>query len=189
MNRSLFQAATALLMLIIPQFLSRAPQQSAGPLTTSPLLPSSSQQQRTAYLPILVYHHVRRSSPTDPRKLRKLTVSPEIFEEQMKYLQDNGYHVVSFESLEDYLEQKPDLPRRSVIISFDDGWEDQYVNAVPILKTYHYSAAFFVVTNYVDHPGFLSLDQLRALKMIGMCIGSHSRSHLRLDRITSPTIL
>jgi len=81
------------------------------------------------------------------------------------------------------------LPRRSVIISFDDGLEDQYVNAVPILKTYHYSAAFFVITNYVDNLGFLSLDQLRTLKIIGMCIGSHSRSHLRLDRITSPTVL
>lgn len=60
---------------------------------------------------------------------------------------------------------------------------------MPILKTYHYSAAFFVITNYVDNLGFLSLDQLRTLKIIGMCIGSHSRSHLRLDRITSPTVL
>lgn len=118
MNRSLFQAATALLVLIIPPFL-----QSAGPLanesktlTTSSLLPSSSQQQRTAYLPILVYHHVRQSSSTDPRKLRKLTVSPKIFEEQMKYLQDNGYHVVSFESLEDYLDR--DLTCRDVQSSF-----------------------------------------------------------------------
>jgi hypothetical protein len=82
-----------------------------------------------------------------------------------------------------------ELPTRPVIISFDDGWEGQYINAVPILRRYHYPATFFIVTNYLGDHGFLSFDQLRAMTTIGMTIGSHSRSHPHLEQITSPTVL
>ena len=81
------------------------------------------------------------------------------------------------------------MPTRPVIISFDDGWEGQYINAVPILRRYHYPATFFIVTNYLGDHGFLSFDQLRAMTTIGMTIGSHSRSHPHLAQITSPTVL
>lgn len=97
--------------------------------------------------------------------------------------------VVPFESLENFFERGAELPARPVIISLDDGWENQYIHAFPILTKYHYPATFFVVANYVGGRGFLSLDQLRAMVTAGMSIGSHSRSHPRLERITSPKVL
>jgi peptidoglycan/xylan/chitin deacetylase (PgdA/CDA1 family) len=75
----------------------------------------------------------------------------------------------------------PDLP---IIISFDDGWVTQFENALPSLEKYHYPATFFVVTNYIGRPNFISWPQLQTLLTDGMRIGSHSRSHPRLDKIT-----
>jgi peptidoglycan/xylan/chitin deacetylase (PgdA/CDA1 family) len=107
----------------------------------------------------------------------------------MKYLQENGYHIVTFSTLVHYLQEMSELPARPVIISFDDGWEDQFVYALPRLEKYHYRATFFVVTNSVGSPGFLSWSQLHGILAKGMEIRSHSRSHPRLDKINNPGIL
>ena len=107
----------------------------------------------------------------------------------MKYLQAAGFHVISFGDLERYLDRGIPLPPQPVILSFDDGWEDQLTYALPILQKYRYTATFFIVTNYVGLRDFLSWSQLRQLYLAGMIIGSHSRSHPFLDRITNPNLL
>ncbi|MCX6790373.1 MAG: polysaccharide deacetylase family protein, partial [Candidatus Kaiserbacteria bacterium] len=81
------------------------------------------------------------------------------------------------------------LPPHSVIISLDDGWGDQFKYAFPILQTYNYTATFFVFTNPINTRGFMTWDNLRALKDAGMTIGAHSRSHPFLNKITNPDIL
>ena len=107
----------------------------------------------------------------------------------MKFLYENGYHIITFATLIHYLDGADELPAKPVIITFDDGWEDQFGYALPGLEKYHYSATFFVVTNFVGSPGFLSWSQLRRLLAEGMEIGSHSRSHPHLDKIKNPGIL
>jgi peptidoglycan/xylan/chitin deacetylase (PgdA/CDA1 family) len=153
----------------------------ATPATDShqPALP----EKRRVKVPILVYHHVSQSVSEGSPGLRRLTVTAEIFAQQMQYLQDNGYHVITFSALSDYFEQGQELPTLPVIISFDDGWETQFEYALPSLEKYHYPATFFVVTDYIGRPGFISWPQLQTLLTDGMRIGSHSRSHPRLNRI------
>jgi peptidoglycan/xylan/chitin deacetylase (PgdA/CDA1 family) len=118
-----------------------------------------------------------------------LTVTVEIFDQQMKFLQENGCHIITFTTLVDHLKEASELPAKPVIISFDDGWEDQFVYALPLLQKYNYTATFFVVTNFVGSSGFLSWSQLRTMLVDGMEVGSHSRSHPRLDRINNPDVL
>jgi len=101
----------------------------------------------------------------------------------MKYLQDNGYHVITFTALADYLDQGRELPTQPIIISFDDGWQNQFVYALPSLEKYHYNATFFIVTNVVGRRGFVSWPELRTMLTEGMTIGSHSRSHPNLHKI------
>ena len=149
----------------------------------------SSDKRSTVEVPILVYHHIRSSVSVGSRAERRLTVTAEIFDYQMKYLQENGYYVITFATLVDSLDGVSELPAKSVIISFDDGWEDQFVYALTTLQKYRYNATFFVVTNSVGSPGCLSWSQLRRLLVEGMEIGSHSRSHPRLDKINNPGIL
>jgi peptidoglycan/xylan/chitin deacetylase (PgdA/CDA1 family) len=151
--------------------------------------PPSFDKRLTVEVPILVYHHIRQSLPVGSRVERRLTVTAENFDHQMKYLQDNGYHIITFATLANCLEDATELPVKPVVISFDDGWEDQFVYALPVLEKYHYSATFFVVTNFVGVRGFLSWLQLRRILGAGMEIGSHSRSHPRLDKIDNPGTL
>jgi peptidoglycan/xylan/chitin deacetylase (PgdA/CDA1 family) len=128
-------------------------------------------------LPILVYHHVR------PGSTNTLFVSPEVLDRQLKYLQGNGFHTVSFTDLADYFEKGKPLPLHPMIISFDDGWENQFEYAFPILQKYHDTATFYVVTNYLDHPNFLTTEQLQTMVAAGMTIGCHSQSHPNLTSV------
>ena len=186
-----------LVALLPDPCLSSPPQQitptidEAKPLVT----PDANSQQptlpdkRTSKVPILVYHHVSQSAPEGSAGLRRLTVTADVFAQQMQYLQDNGYHVITFSDLADYFAHGRELPTLPVIISFDDGWETQFEYALPSLEKYHYPATFFVITDYIGRPGFISWSQLQTLLTDGMKIGSHSRSHPRLNRIKDPAML
>jgi peptidoglycan/xylan/chitin deacetylase (PgdA/CDA1 family) len=162
----------------------------SAPATAEPERRSTSSGKRsTVEVPILVYHHIRQFAPVGSRAERRLTVTVEIFDQQMRYIRENGNRVIPLNALANYLREADELPTKPVIISFDDGWEDQFVYAVPLLEKYNYPATFFVVTNFVGSSGFVSWSQLQRLLVEGMRIGSHSKSHPRLDRINNPEML
>jgi peptidoglycan/xylan/chitin deacetylase (PgdA/CDA1 family) len=133
---------------------------------------------RSVDLPILVYHHVQ------PGSTSTLFVSPEEFDKQLKYFQDNGFHTISFTDLADYLEKGKLLPPHPAIISLDDGWENQFEYGFPILQKYHDTATFYVVTNYLDHKNFMTTQQLKTMVAAGMAIGCHTRSHPYLTSLS-----
>lgn len=169
----------AALVLLAGWFNPPASRQDQDPTASA----APPEKPESVFLPILVYHVVRPGPPPSTPMAALLTVTPDQFEEQMKYLKAGGYDSVSFAALHDYLDGRGDLPYQPVIISFDDGWENQYRFAYPILKKYGFSATFFVVTNYIDHENFLTTEQLREMIANGMRVGSHSRSHPRLDAL------
>ena len=185
-------------LVIVGLFSNPCPRAPAQQITSTaeepkpPTAPAADSRQpalpekRTAKVPILVYHHMSQSDPEGSSTLRRLTVTVDVFSQQMQYLQDNGYHVITFADLADYFEHGKELPTLPVIISFDDGWETQFEYALPSLEKYHYIATFFVVTNYIGRPGFISWPQLQTLLTDGMRIGSHTRSHPRLTKIKDP---
>ena len=92
-------------------------------------------------LPILMYHHV---SPQPGL----VTISPENFAAQMAWLAGNGYHCASGADLEAFLAGRP-LPARSVMLTFDDGYLDNYVHAYPILRRNGLHALVFAVTDWL----------------------------------------
>ena len=195
----LFSSGLLVLVVLFPApSLPSPPQQQTTPVTSEAEPSATSdlnshqptvQEKRTAKVPILVYHHVSQSDPEGSSGLRRLTVTADVFAQQMQYLQDNGYHVITFGDLADYFEHGKELPTLPVIISFDDGWETQFEYALPSLEKYHYPATFFVVTDYIGRHGFFSWPQLQTLLTEGMRIGSHSRSHPRLNKIRDSTEL
>lgn len=140
-------------------------------------------------VPILVYHIIRPSYPSDSYQIKALAQTPEVFDAQMKYLSDADYRVITFATLENYLNKGTPLPKNPVIISFDDGWSDQLKFAFPILQKYNYIATFFVFTNPINTRGFLTWDNLKTLRDAGMTIAAHSRSHPFLNKITNSDTL
>ena len=142
-------------------------------------LPTPDGVPRSVVVPVLMYHHVSEPDPTADAIRRDLSVSPEDFEAQLRYLVERGFHPVTLESLVTYLQLGHSLPPKPVILTFDDGFKDQYTNAYPLLKKYGFVATFFVITRFADEgrPEYLSWSEIELLHADGMEIGSHSYTH------------
>jgi peptidoglycan/xylan/chitin deacetylase (PgdA/CDA1 family) len=140
--------------------------------------------RRPAGARILCYHKVNDTAGN------KLSVSTRAFRRQLAYLARH-HHVIPLSVLIDTLRADAALPPRSVVITFDDGYRDAFVNAVPILREHGFSATFFITTGLVaeEHPfahdaGFerftnrtMRWDEVRQLLEAGMEVGSHGITH------------
>ena len=93
-------------------------------------------------VPVLMYHHV---SPVDGM----INVSPHNFEEQLQWLKRRGYRSLTSDEFADHLNGRP-VPAKSVLITFDDGYLDNWVYAYPLLKRYGYTAIVFLVTSWIN---------------------------------------
>ncbi len=151
-----------------------APTATATPLKIS--IPAGS-----VTAPILLYHHVSTNSETQNSRYN---IPPEKFEEQIKWLFDNGYQTITVSELANLIYSGGEIPQRPVVITFDDGNIDNYNNAFPILKKYGFVATFYVVQTYINGEGMISTDQLKEMAHAGWEIGSHSKTHARLPAIS-----
>ncbi len=133
-------------------------------------------------VPILMYHYISELPPGASRLRRELTVTPDVFESQLIYLRDNGYHVVTLDAVHDYLMGGPPLPEKPVVLTFDDGHLDAYTEAFPRLKKYGMTGTFFIVTDFINYknPLHLTWDMVREMHKSGMRIESHGRTHIDL---------
>lgn len=128
-------------------------------------------------VPILYYHSIATE------KGNELRMPVEKFREQMQYLKDNGYYTLSLDQLYDFLVNNKPIPKKSVAITFDDGYEDNYTGAFPILKEFRFHAAIFVITKTVDtDSSYLTSAQLKEMSDYGIDIESHTVSHNDLDK-------
>ncbi|HMA46994.1 MAG TPA: polysaccharide deacetylase family protein [Frankiaceae bacterium] len=143
-----------------------------GPATADPAVIAV-----RARVPVLTYHQVRDRTAADGASARPLIVPPARFAAQMDALARAGYHTVSGEELVDHLATGAALPPRPVLVTFDDGSEGQWANAVPVLRRHGFRATFFVMTVVLDKPRWLSRAQVRALDRTGMTIASHTWDH------------
>ncbi len=136
-------------------------------------------------VPILIYHSIRPWEPSDSKGARRWIASPQTLEAELGWLKDHGYTSVSFEALAAHLERGAPLPPRPVIISFDDDWQSQYVNAVPLLRRYGFTATFFIWVRAVGRAHHMSWDEIQELDAEGMEIGCHTMTHLFLTKLKS----
>ena len=139
-------------------------------------------QIRTATgIPVLNYHQV------EPKDGNPLTLWPEQFEAQMEYLAAEGYTTITIDEMMDALENGSSLPEKSVIITFDDGYADNYEYAYPILKKYGFKATIFLIYDFTNtYPNYLTWDQVAEMKDSGLIhFESHTMTHANLAELTS----
>lgn len=128
---------------------------------------------RNRMVPILMYHSV---NPVQNPKIRGLIVSPEGFRKQMRFLKERRYNVVSLEALVDMISLGKKIPPKTVAITFDDGYKDNYQYAFPVLKEYRLPATFFIIVNEVSRRqnDRLSWRELMIMRDSGIVsFGSH----------------
>jgi peptidoglycan/xylan/chitin deacetylase (PgdA/CDA1 family) len=126
-------------------------------------------------IPILLYHHVQTTS-----YFSRYRVPPERFEQQMKLLRDWEYTTITTDMLVEAIQSGADLPPRPILITFDDGDVDVYENAFPIMEKYGFKGIFYLVSNYIGQPDYITVEQLKEMTGAGWEIGSHSLNHIDL---------
>lgn len=147
------------------------------------------QVPKTVEVPVLAYHRLtpRLASPSvesrDPYLLAESS-----FREQIQYLHTKGYHSLSLTDFVAHVTGQAVLPRKPVIITFDDGYESEYSLAYPILRNYGFTATFFVVVGWIGRLGMLSWDQIEEMSRNGMAIDSHTLSHPYLTELSREQI-
>lgn len=131
---------------------------------------------------ILTYHRVS-AGPPGPVP----SVTPRDFARQLDYLARTGYRSISPDELARWLQARQQLPRPAVLITFDDGWCDNYTLAGPLLRARNFTATVFVVSGRVGRPGCLTASQLRAMAATGWTIGAHTVTHPHLPSLDPAT--
>lgn len=129
-------------------------------------------------IPVLYYHSINYEAENE------LRIPKEKFKEQMQYLKDNGYTTLSLDEFYNFLSKNNPVPDKSVIITFDDGYKDNYENAFPILKEFGFKATIFMITGNIDkEKDFLTSNQLKEMSKYNIDIESHTVSHSKLDTL------
>jgi peptidoglycan/xylan/chitin deacetylase (PgdA/CDA1 family) len=128
-------------------------------------------------VPILTYYGFSEN------KTGELIVPKAKFEEQMRFIKENGYRVITLDRLMDFLDFKGQIPEKSVVITFDDGWRSLYDFAFPILKNYGFPATLFVYTDFIGSKNALSWEQIKELGENGIDIQSKTKTHRNMAKL------
>jgi peptidoglycan/xylan/chitin deacetylase (PgdA/CDA1 family) len=134
------------------------------------------------YLPTLIYHHIEDMSLAKKNNQTGLAVGTDIFDKQMQYLKDKNYQTVGVSELINFFDNGVGIPRKSVILSFDDGYADFALNALPILKKYGFKAITFVPTGLIGNFNYMSWEQVVDAAGQNMYIANHTWSHKNMDQ-------
>ncbi len=155
-----------------------APAQEAQVVHAAPKLDSSAVSiLNKKQVPILCYHQIRPYKPNDSPTAKAYIVPPDMFKDQMKALHDSGYQTILPDQLKNYLLSGESLPDKAVLISFDDGCDEQYEITKEILDPYKMKAAYFIMTVAINRPNYMKAEQIKALSEAGHSIGLHTWDH------------
>lgn len=125
-------------------------------------------------VPVLMYHSIEY-------KKGSFFVSPENFAKQMEYIKKNGYEVVTLDELVNSIKSKKHLKRNKVVITFDDGYQDNFKYSYPVLKKFGFPATIFLVTDAIgNEKGYLDWDEIRIMAKNNISFGSHTKTHFYL---------
>jgi peptidoglycan/xylan/chitin deacetylase (PgdA/CDA1 family) len=129
-------------------------------------------------VPVVFYHHVQTEEAAKPKNQVGLSVFTDQFRAQMQYLKDKGYNPIAANDVARFFDEGVGIPKKSIILTFDDGYEDFYTDAYPILKEFGFKATVFVPTGLMENPDYLHWSQIADMAGSGLIyFGNHTWSH------------
>ena len=135
-------------------------------------------------VPIIMYHSVTPEAKVEDR----IQISVNSFNRQMCFLKSHHYNVVPLAMVGEMIRDKKKIPFKTVALTFDDGYQDNYVYAYPILKKFGLPATVFIIVNEVGRPqgDRLSWDEIKKMQASNLIvIGSHTLDHPYLPEVKS----
>ncbi len=132
-------------------------------------------------VPILTWHYIESMPPFT--SLPNLYEDFDVFENQLLVLRDNSYNTIFVRDLGSALYRRKPISSNSIILTFDDGYEDFYTAVFPLMKKYNMRATLYVIVDFVDKPGYVTSAQIKEMAHSGYIeIGSHTMSHINLRK-------
>lgn len=128
-------------------------------------------RQEISSIPVLYYHSI------DYEEGNELRVPKEEFDAHMNLLYQEGYTSITPDQLYAYFYEGGSLPEKPFLLTFDDGYEDNYTNGFPVVQKYGFVGTVFMVTDWIDGRNYLKTEQLKEMAQAGWTIASHTRSH------------
>ncbi|MGL5150300.1 MAG: polysaccharide deacetylase family protein [Clostridium sp.] len=125
-------------------------------------------------VPVLYYHSV------EPSEANEVIISPDKLKMQLQYLLDEGYYPITLSQLYEHLTNDKAIPEKSIVITFDDGYQDNYTNAFPILKELDINATIFVISDVLNNGYYMYDEQVKEMSDYGIDIASHTSNHRNL---------
>ncbi len=134
-------------------------------------------------VPILMYHRFGSQESS-------LFVSPQNFARQMKYLKNKNYNVLSLDKLVEGIKNNRKFGHKTVVITIDDGYKDNYIYAYPILKQYDFPATIFIIANFIDNKkDFMTWDEIRTVSGDEISFGGHTKNEAYLPSVEKKEVL
>ena len=130
-------------------------------------------------LPILMYHYVEFVKDPGDTIRKSLDINPFVFERQLKRMKENSLVTYFVRDIPDIFNGKiKDGGKNKIILTFDDGYEDFYTDAFPLLKKYQAKATIYIIYDFIGRRGFLNEKEIKELVASGLIeIGSHTLDH------------
>ncbi|MGH7203070.1 MAG: polysaccharide deacetylase family protein [Candidatus Levyibacteriota bacterium] len=141
-------------------------------------------------VPVIMYHHIEPLDIATQLGHEPLTVDSGIFENQVKYLVDHKYQTITLEDLITALRNHGTLPEKSVVITVDDGYIDDYTYGFMMAKKYHIIMNFMIPTGLIGQPDYMTWDHLKEMATSPYAkIYNHTTSHAALGLIDQDKII
>ncbi len=155
-----------------------------------PHLPSISPPSPENRIPILMYHSISETSDASVSPYYQTCTTPEAFQSHMTWLKNEGYEVLDLHTGMYLIHEPEPIYSKRVILTFDDGFQDFYTTAFPILKKFGFGATVFLPTAYIGNTAkifkgrpCMTWAEIRSLSRSGIEFGSHSHSHPVLHKL------
>ncbi len=146
------------------------------------VIPSfTSESVDSVQVPILTYHYIR--TVTDKKDVLgiRLSVTPTVLEEQLKILNNEGYQSITLDDISSAWKSQFVMPKKPIILTFDDGYDDFYTNAYPLLQKYHIKATAYIVPNFLNKAHYMTSAQAIELSLNPLItIAAHTMNHVDL---------
>lgn len=153
--------------------------------TPTPTQATTAEVAARAVVPVLCYHQVREYAPDDADYARTfLVIEPPRFTEHLDAIKAAGYTPISADQYYEHLTMGAELPSKPVLLSFDDGKDNQYSNAFRILQERGLPGILYIMTVVIGQDGWVTKEQIKEMADAGFGIGSHTWDHHRVDEFT-----
>jgi peptidoglycan/xylan/chitin deacetylase (PgdA/CDA1 family) len=179
------------LPLDVKHLLLQKPTTTPRPYTLNLLntTPAPKPLDHSIRVPILMYHYVEYVQDKNDKFREDLNINPDVFEQQVKTLVRSGYTFMTAKELGDVLNGKTKLPKKPVLLTFDDGHWDLATDVLPILEKYHAKATAYIIPGFIGQSDFMSPDQLKEVINSGLIdVGAHTVDHIALKDNLYPIV-